>query len=52
MAAASLTPTEPSPKLSIARIWKGRVKREQADEYETYNFKTGIKPLIQKALGV
>ena len=52
MAAASGTPTEPMPKPSIARIWRGRVKREHADEYEKYNFEIGVKPLIQKALGV
>ena len=52
MVAAARTPTEPTPKPSIARIWRGRVKRERADEYEKYNFETGIKPLIEKALGV
>lgn len=37
---------------SIARIWRGRVPRERADEYEAYNYAAGIKPLIEKALGV
>ncbi len=37
---------------TIARIWRGRVRREQADEYEAYNYDVGIKPLIEKALGV
>src|SRR3712207_4422801 len=36
----------------IARIWRGRTKRERADEYEAYNYEVGIKPLIEKALGV
>jgi haloacetate dehalogenase len=36
----------------IARIWRGRTRREQADEYEAYNYEAGIKPLIEKALGV
>jgi heme-degrading monooxygenase HmoA len=36
----------------IARIWRGRTKRERADEYEAYNYEAGIKPLIKKALGV
>jgi hypothetical protein len=36
----------------IARIWRGRTRRELADEYEAYNFDAGIKPLIAKALGV
>jgi heme-degrading monooxygenase HmoA len=39
-----------SPK--IARIWRGRTKRERADEYEAYNYEAGIEPLIKKALGV
>jgi len=37
---------------TIARIWRGRVKRDRADEYEAYNYETGVKPLIEKALGV
>jgi hypothetical protein len=37
---------------AVARIWRGRVRRERADEYETYNYEVGIKPLIEKALGV
>jgi hypothetical protein len=37
---------------AIARIWRGRTRRDRADEYETYNFEVGIKPLIEKALGV
>ncbi len=37
---------------TIARIWRGRVRRERADEYETYNYEAGVRPLIEKALGV
>lgn len=37
---------------TIARIWRGRVRRDRADEYEAYNYDVGIKPLIEKALGV
>ena len=37
---------------TIARIWRGRVQRERAHEYEAYNYEVGIKPLIEKALGV
>lgn len=37
---------------AIARIWRGCVRRERADEYEAYNYEVGIKPLIEKALGV
>src|SRR5215475_3200612 len=36
----------------IVRIWRGRTRRERADEYEAYNYEAGIKPLIKKALGV
>ena len=39
-------------KPAIARIWRGRVKRERADEYQEYNYEVGIKPLIEKAMGV
>jgi heme-degrading monooxygenase HmoA len=37
---------------TIARIWRGRTRRDRADEYEKYNYEVGIKPLIEKALGV
>jgi heme-degrading monooxygenase HmoA len=37
---------------SIIRIWRGRTPRERADEYEAYNYEAGIKPLLDKALGV
>jgi hypothetical protein len=37
---------------TIARIWRGRTRRERADEYEVYNYEAGIKPLIKMALGV
>jgi heme-degrading monooxygenase HmoA len=37
---------------AIARVWRGRTRRERADEYERYNYEVGIKPLIEKALGV
>ncbi|HYG91924.1 MAG TPA: hypothetical protein VD978_37380 [Azospirillum sp.] len=39
-------------KPTIARIWRGRTPSAKADEYETYNYEHGIKPLIEKALGV
>ena len=42
----------PARRPTIARIWRGRVRRERADEYEVYNYEVGIKPLIEKALGV
>ena len=44
--------SEVSRQPTIARIWRGRVRRERADEYEKYNYDVGIKPLIEKALGV
>ena len=42
------TPSKPT----IARIWRGRVKTERADEYDAYISEAGIKPLIEKAMGV
>jgi heme-degrading monooxygenase HmoA len=36
----------------IARIWRGRVPSERADEYAAYLYEEGIRPLEQKALGV
>jgi hypothetical protein len=41
-----------APRPAIARIWRGRTRPERADAYETYNYDVGIKPLIEKALGV
>ena len=40
------------PRPTIARIWRGRTTRNRADEYEKYNYEVGIKPLLEKALGV
>lgn len=37
---------------TIARIWRGRTHSEVAEAYQTYNYEVGIKPLIEKALGV
>jgi hypothetical protein len=37
---------------AVARVWRGRVRRERADEYEAYNYEVGITPLIEKAMGV
>jgi heme-degrading monooxygenase HmoA len=37
---------------TIARIWRGRTPRHRADEYEAYNYEAGIRPLLDKALGV
>lgn len=42
---AAKTPT-------IARIWRGKTLPDKADAYERYNYEAGIKPLIEKALGV
>ena len=36
----------------VARVWRGRTRREVADAYEAYNHEAGIRPLIAKALGV
>ena len=42
----------PAKQPAIVRIWRGRTRRERADEYEAYNYDVGIKPLIEKALAV
>jgi heme-degrading monooxygenase HmoA len=52
MGAESLMSERASKQPTIARIWRGRVRRKRADEYEAYNYDVGIKPLIEKALGV
>ena len=39
-------------RVTIARIWRGRTRREKADEYATYLYEHGIRPLEEKALGV
>lgn len=36
----------------VARIWRGATLPERADAYQAYNYEAGIKPLIEKALGV
>jgi heme-degrading monooxygenase HmoA len=36
----------------IARIWRGRTTADKADEYAQYLYEHGIKPLVEKALGV
>jgi heme-degrading monooxygenase HmoA len=41
-----------APQPKIARIWRGRVKRDRADEYAKYLYEVGIRPLEEKALGV
>ncbi|PAX06316.1 hypothetical protein CKY28_18055 [Sphingomonas lenta] len=41
-------PTKPT----IARIWRGRTRREVADRYEPYLRAEGIPPLEKTALGV
>jgi hypothetical protein len=41
-----------SRKPKIARVWRGRTTRARADEYETYNYEAGIRPLLKKALAV
>lgn len=37
---------------TIARIWRGRTRSEVADAYEAHNYEAGIKPLVEKAMGV
>lgn len=40
----------PTPR--IARIWRGRTTAAKADDYAAYLYEAGVKPLIEKALGV
>src|SRR5262249_32270736 len=35
---------------AIARIWRGRTTRARADEYATYLYEVGVRPLEEKAL--
>src|SRR5262245_55745710 len=37
---------------TIVRMRRRRAARDRADEYEGYNYESGIKPLLNKALGV
>ena len=37
---------------TIARIWRGRTRRDMADSYAAYLYEAGIRPLEEKALGV
>ena len=39
-------------KPTIARIWRGRTRRDKADQYEAYLRVEGIPPLERTALGV
>jgi hypothetical protein len=36
----------------IARIWRGRTTLARADEYASYLYEVGIRPLEEKALAV
>ena len=47
-----MSSNEAALKATIARIWRGRTTRDRADEYETYLYAEGIRPLEEKALGV
>jgi hypothetical protein len=37
---------------TLVRIWRGRTPRDRADAYEADHDEAGIKPLINRALGV
>jgi hypothetical protein len=39
-------------KPTIARIWRGRTPAARAEEYATYLYEAGIRPLEEKALAV
>jgi len=44
----TIMPTKPA----IARVWRGRTRRADADRYEAYLRSEGIPPLEKTALGV
>jgi hypothetical protein len=46
-----MTASTNSPQPTIARIWRGRTTRANADEYARYLHEVGFKPLVEKALG-
>lgn len=37
---------------TVARIWRGRTRRERADDYEAYLEAEGVNELRERALGV
>ena len=47
-----MSATNPRPKPTIARIWRGRTPRAKADAYAAYLYEHGIRPLEEKALAV
>jgi hypothetical protein len=48
----ALAPGKVMSRPTIARIWRGRTRRDVADVYETYLRREGIPPLERTALGV
>jgi hypothetical protein len=47
-----MTERAPQTRPAIARIWRGRTRREHAEAYEAYNYQEGIRPLKEIAMGV
>jgi len=47
-----MTSTAKDVRPTIARVWRGRTTAAKADEYAGYLYEHGIKPLVEKALGV
>lgn len=45
-------PTDTRKQPAIARIWRGRTTRANAEAYDAYLREVGIPPLMEKALGV
>jgi len=35
--------------MTVARVWRGQTRRENADEYAAYDYEAGIRPLVEKA---
>jgi heme-degrading monooxygenase HmoA len=47
-----MTEKAPQKRPAIARIWRGRTRREYAEAYEAYLNQEGIRPLKESAMGV
>lgn len=45
-------PSDIPKRPTIARIWRGRTPRDQADAYAAYLYEHGVRPLEATALGV
>ncbi|QCI63097.1 hypothetical protein [Phreatobacter stygius] len=47
-----MTSETPTGAVAVARLWRGRTRRDRADAYETYLYDEGVAELGRRALGV